>query len=213
MRVHVVPDEMVVTFGVETFDKNLQAAKRENAAAGSRLVPAMLAQGVEERDLRTSDVRVQLSYTRQAERRELDGYVAVRTYELTLRDPKRLEQVIDAVITNGGNEIHGIEYRTTELRRHRDEARALAIRAAREKAVLLARELQCTIGAPRTITEREAGSGFNPWQTNNMAQVSRSLGATDPGGDGGDSTPVGQISVRANVSVTFDLIAESDNQQ
>src|SRR5687767_14780748 len=39
--VYVKPDEVVLNFGVETFDTNLEKAKQQNDAASARLVKAV----------------------------------------------------------------------------------------------------------------------------------------------------------------------------
>jgi len=84
----------------------------------------------------------------------------------------------------------------------------MAIKAAKEKAVDLARELECEVGRPRTIGESSWGYwgpasrwGGNSWMTQNSAQQQSS------GGEGGETMPLGQIGIKATVSVTFDLAA------
>jgi uncharacterized protein YggE len=46
-----------------------------------------------------------------------------------------------------------VEFRTTELKKHRMLARKEAAKAAREKADVLATELGAKVGAVRTITD------------------------------------------------------------
>lgn len=102
----------------------------------------------------------------------------------------------------------GFEYRTTELRKHRDEARKKALRAAREKAEMLAGELGARVGKPRTISEGHYGfSGPTRWwggwgganYTQNASQQQREETGS------GETLPLGQIGVNAGVSVTLDL--------
>jgi uncharacterized protein YggE len=79
----------------------------------------------------------------------------------------------------------------------------MAIKAAKEKATALANELDCAVGAPRTISEGHVG--YSPWSRfNAMAQNSiQEAGGAMP--EGAEPTPFGQIGVGAQVSVTFDL--------
>ena len=81
----------------------------------------------------------------------------------------------------------------------------MAIKAAKEKAHDLAAELDCDLGKPRTIGEMAWGywgpgyGGGNRWMSQNSVQYA-------PGsGEGGETMPLGQIGIKATVSVTFDL--------
>ena len=213
--VYVVPDEIVINFGVETFDAQLGKAKAANDEASKKLLDAIRKLGVEDKHLQTSDLEVELDYHDGGHpAKGIEGYFARRMYSVTLKDTKKFEQAIDAALASGANRLMGFEYRTTQLRKHRDEARRMAIRAAREKADALARELECNIGKPRTIGEGYYGSvgtwgsrwgwggGMNSY---NVAQnVAQSDGGA-PGDDEGRALPLGQVGVRAQITVTFDL--------
>jgi uncharacterized protein YggE len=199
--VHVVPDEVIVGLGVETFAAKLDEAKKLNDDRATRLVRTIKAAGVEERHIQTDTLEVEIKYRSDRPSDGIEGYYARRAYSVTLKQPKKLEELLDAALTNGANQLMGIDYRTTELRKHRDAARQMAIKAAKEKAVALAGELDCTVGPPRTIGEGYIGYGGGRY---NLAQnVSRDTGGSP---EGADPTPFGQIGVYAQVSVTFDLL-------
>jgi len=205
--VYVVPDQVIVGGGVETFSQNLDKAKVDNDEASTKLVKAIKALKIEDRDISTDVLTVEIRYA-QSTHLQIEGYVARRSYSITLKDTKLFEKLVDALLKNGANQLSGFEFKTTELRKHRDAARKMAIKAAKEKAAALANDLDCKVGKPRTITEGFSG-GFGGWNRfsggnyfNNAQQV-----AAAPAGDGeGEQTmPLGQIAIRANVSVVFDL--------
>lgn len=206
--VYVVPDEVVLSLGVDTFDENLEQAKAANDAASAKLLATIEAAGVEDRYVQTDVLRVEIKHRSHRPAEGIEGYYARRSYSVRLKDPKQLESLLDAALRNGANMIYGIDYRTKALRKHRDEARRMAIRAAKEKAELLAGELGCRVGAPLQI--REGGGGMAFWggrsQIQNMIQnVMHEAAPFGGGGEGGETTPMGQIGVSATVSVTFDL--------
>jgi uncharacterized protein YggE len=87
------------------------------------------------------------------QKRELVGYVVRKDIAFTLKDVSRFEKLYSTILESGVNHVYGIEFRTTELRKHRDQGRALAIQAAREKAEALAKEMGQTVGAPLSISE------------------------------------------------------------
>jgi hypothetical protein len=208
--IYVVPDEVVVGFGVETFKEDLDAARQANDEACTRLIKAVKAAGVEEKHIQTDTMTVEITYKDNGHpARGIEGYFARRAYSVTLKDVKQFEAFVATVLKNGANVIHGFEFKTTELRKHRDEARKRAIRAAKEKAEALAVELGAKVGKPRSIGEGySGGGGYRSWwgwggynyQTNAQVAVQ-----SDGPGEGGETMPLGQIAVRAQVSVTFDL--------
>src|SRR4051794_6288889 len=204
--IFVKPDEVVLTFGVETFDQSLEKAKQQNDAASAKIVKAAKDVGVEEKHLQVDTMTVELRYRGNGSPiNGIEGYVTRRYYSAKLKDVKLLDKLIDAVLKNGANHLGGLEFRTTELRKHRDQARKMAIKAAKEKAELLAGELGGQVGGPRTITE--GGSyyagyfGGRNWMGNASQNAMQVAPAGGGGGEGGEETsPLGQIALQASVS-------------
>lgn len=207
--VYVQPDEVCITFGVETFDQNLDRAKQSNDTTSAKLVKAVKEAGVEEKYLHIDNMTIDLRYRGNGSPiNGIEGFITRRYYQATLKDIKKLDTVVDAVIKNGANQFGGLDFRSSELRKHRDEARRMAIRAAKEKAELLAKELGGTVGPARTITEGAVYSGgsynrsFNAFANGN-AQVQAPAAGGDAAAE--QTMPLGQIAISASVSVTFDL--------
>jgi hypothetical protein len=133
--------------------------------------------------------------------------VVRRSIVVTLRDVKRFEELLAAVLESGTNRVDGLEFRTTALRKHRDAARALALKAAREKAEAMAAELGCKVGKPVTISEGAAGAGLWAWGGRRGNQMTQNVMGEAPsgGGEGSEGFAPGQISVTASVNVSFEL--------
>jgi hypothetical protein len=116
---------------------------------------------------------------------------------------------LGSALEAGANYVHGVQFRTTELRKYRDEARALAIKAAKEKADALARELGQKVGKPHTIREDHAGwwSGYNNWWGNRWGGGMSQNVVQNYGGQSRaqSSIALGQINVNARVTVSFEL--------
>ena len=207
--IHVPPDEVVVNVGIETFDASLDKAKEANRDAADRLLRALRAMGLEEKRIQTANLELEIRYRSREPHTQIEGYMARRAYAITLKDPTQFEAVTDTALKNGANKLMGFEFRTTELRKHRDQARKMAIAAAKEKAAALAGELECRLGRPRTIQEGGGYSGYSSsrwgWGGGGMMTQNSMQVAGDPG-SGGETLPLGQIGIRATVSVTFDLL-------
>src|SRR5262249_14426110 len=140
----------------------------------------------------------------------ISGYSVNRSYLVHLSDPKKFQTLVDTVLKNGGNKIIGFEFSTKELRKYLGHARGLGVKAAREKAEAVAGELHCKPGSPRTINESGGfwgycdGNSYANGMSQNVVQIVPTSGEADDGG----GLPLGQIAVRANVTVTFDLAAQ-----
>ncbi len=213
--VYVVPDEVVLRAGVEVFNMDLDKAKQLNDQQSAKLVSALKEMKIEEKDIQTAHLEIEIRYHRSDQPiLGVEGYYARRAYSITLKDTKQFEKLVDVAIKNGANRLMGFEFKTSPLRKYRDEARKMAIKAAKEKAVALAGELGCKVGAPRTISENSYGySGYwgSSWgwyggYRGGMAQ--NSIQHVEGGGSGGETMPLGELGVNATVSVSFDLLPQ-----
>jgi uncharacterized protein len=209
--VYVVPDQVEISVAVETFSNKLDEAKSANDKSAESAVAAIKAVGVEPKQISTSDVTVTIDYEPNRMHHEIAGSTVRRAYVIKVTDVSLVSKVVDAALSNGANEISGVTFSSTQMRKYRDQARKMAAKAAREKASDLADELGAAIGPVRTINE-SLGTWGNYWGYNrysgfgNTAQNAVSQGAGDDAGPGGDgTTPPGQIAIRASVAATFDL--------
>jgi uncharacterized protein YggE len=210
-EVRVVPDEVELTLGVETWDEDLGTAKLQNDRRVKAVLDIARGYGIEPRHIQTDLISVEPRYQDNYEKENLIGYFVRKTIVITLKDIDKFEDLLTSVLETDVNYVHGIQFRTTELRQHRDQARALAITAAQEKAEALAGELGQTIGRPTSIREEHAGwySWYGSWwgyrrgggyMAQNVIQEVGSNALADSG-----SFAPGQITVNARVSVTFEL--------
>jgi uncharacterized protein len=207
--IHVPPDEVIINVGIETFDLDLDKAKAANRQAAERMLKAVRAMGIEEKRIQTANLELEIRYRSREPHTQIEGYMARRAYAITLKDPRQFEEVVDTALKNGANRLMGFQFLTSELRKHRDEARKMAVGAAREKAIALAGELDCRIGSPRTINESGGHFGHSGlssgWNRYSMMSQNTMQVAGDPG-EGGQTLPLGHIGIRASVTVTFDLL-------
>jgi uncharacterized protein YggE len=209
-EVKVTPDEVILTLGVETFDKDLSVAKTDNDQRVKRVLEVGKEYQVEPKHIQTSYINIQPE--RRYETMELKGYTVRKLIVFTIKDISKFESILNSALTAGANVVNGIQFRTTELRKYRDQARSLAIKAAQEKADALAKELGQTVGKPRNINETSYSwwSGDNGWWggsfgrggMQNVMQNAVSSGASP---EGESSISLGQISVSAIVNVSFEL--------
>jgi uncharacterized protein YggE len=207
--VNVVPDRVRLFLGVESRNKDLLVAKAANDAGIRNVIAAARALNITPGDIQTDYIQVDMSYD--------DGGTIVAYYKVTkdvqilLRDTGRFEELLSQVLLAGANHIYSVEFSTSELRKHRDAARALAMTAAQEKARELASAAGLkVVGTPLAVSAYSYGGGpsYGRGRSGGYGQAQNVIQNTPSGSDGigADGTvALGKISVTASVSMTFRL--------
>lgn len=210
-EVRVVPDEVILTLGVETWDKDLDLAKSQNDEIVARALALTTAYGIEPQHVQTDYVSIEPRYRNgYYDESDFIGFFVRKTIVITLKDISKFEDLLASALGAGVNHVQGIQFRTTDLRKYRDEARAMAIKAAQEKAVALAAELGQKVGDPHMIREERSGwwSGYGAWWGSRWGGAMAQNVIQEVGGNaltGESSVAPGQISVTAKVTASFEL--------
>ena len=205
-EVRVAPDEVDFTLVVENLDKDLLAAKSKNDETVKQVLALVDQYGIESKDVQTSYISVEPRYTevdeyrRPLAKREFLGYAVTKTILVRLKNISRFEALFTDLLKAGVNNVRDVDFRTSQIRKHKDEARAMAIRAAREKAVALTREIGQTIGKAYSISEVPDNS-YMP--ANAYANTTRVVEG-DLSENESTIAP-GMITVKARVLVSFRL--------
>jgi len=201
-EVKVAPDEGSITLGITVNDADVNNARRVSDERFRELVKALKAAGIAERDIRSVSTTIQPRYDYNDGKQIFREYVAERMVVVTVRDLTRFEDAVTAALLAGGTNVGNLELRTSKLRQYRDQARQNAVRAAREKALAMAGELGMKIVKPITINEADMWeSGFpRPMMQNVMNRA-----GDDGSSEGSGGLAAGEISVRARVTVTFEM--------
>lgn len=209
-EVRVVPDEVILTLGVETFDKALRTAKSMNDERIKKTISVAQSRGVPGEYIQTDYIGIEPRYRHSDITEELLGYVVRKTVVIRLKDISRFEDLLSDALEAGVTHVQGIEFRTTELRKYRDRARSLALKAAQEKAELLANGAGRKVGKALSIGEASYGywSSYGSWWGPRygggmMQNVSQNFGGATMSND--STLAPGQISIRATVGATFAL--------
>lgn len=213
-EVRVPPDEVILTLGVETWDEALNNAKTENDRKVNNVLSIAKRYGIEPRHIQTEHISIMPRYESTYPRSQVNGFFARKTVVITLKDISKFEDLLTDVLKADVNYVHGIDFRTTELRQYKDQARDLAVKAAKEKAEALAQALGEEVGKPQLIQEEQDywRSGYGAWwgsyygggSGSGMAQnVIQEVGANTLDPD--TSLAPGQITVNARVTVHFGL--------
>lgn len=198
-EVKVVPDRAVIEVGVEKQNASASAAKHAEDAAARKILAVLHANEIDEKDIQTTylSLQQQSSYVKKE---KVYYFVAAQTMTITVRDLSKLDALLEALVRSGGNEIDSIRYETSEMRKYRDQARDLAVKAAREKAEALAKALGQDIGKAQSIEEvPETNYGYSRYVANFSGNETPRAKAVGP------SIAAGQTTISASVTVQFEL--------
>ena len=203
-EVRVEPDEVVLSFGVQTYDKEVRSAKAANDKEVQQILKFISDFGVKPEDTQTGELNIQPQYVHNAGQiAKIDGYTLYRGITVHLRDVKKFESLLAGLVESGVNQFGGIDFRSSELQKHRDAAREMALKAAREKATNMAAVLEQKIGAPLSIAERS--SWYGGPRPLNMSNRMQEMSVAGGEGDGGETFAPGRIVIKATVDVSFEL--------
>src|SRR5215217_4614831 len=114
--VKVVPDEVVLTLGVETHDMNLSTAKKDNDERVQRIISISKEMGIESKYVQTNFISIQPRYKDSYDQQTFFGYWVQKTIVVTLKDLTKFEDLLTQFLEAGANYVQGIQFRTTELR-------------------------------------------------------------------------------------------------
>lgn len=203
-EVKVVPDQAVLVFGVESRDKELAGAKADHDNRMKRVLGVVRNAGVDEKDVATSRLSMDLEYPERKWAAQPSGYDVSQTVTVTLKNLDKYESLVSALLSAGVNRIQSVEFRVGEPAKYREEARINAIKVAKEKATAMAAQLDQTIGKPWDINEGMNYDG--PMQVQANAYAFSTMERSGGGGGGDERTTVAGVSViRAFVTVSFEL--------
>jgi len=207
--VKVAPDRAMIQLGVQSNGRTPRAVEAANSAAIQKVLRAIQAEGIAAKDIATDLYVIEPIYD-DYDSLYIQGYRINNVVAITLRDVHKTSAVLAAALEAGANQVLQVEFYTSDLRKYRDQARQLAMQAAQEKAQDLASAVGAQAGCVLSISENSwsyysgwwYGRGQNNW-TQNVVQNAPSAGSSPALGD--EPVSLGQISVRAEVSVGFAL--------
>jgi uncharacterized protein YggE len=144
-EINVVPDEVTFSLKVAKSDKSLIEAKNQNDENVGKILALAKRLSIDGKDVKTDFITVAEKF----DRKKLDprdeeyasifaGYTVSKTVVVKLRDIKRFEEFFTEIVKIGVTQVSNVTFQSSELRKHKDKAREMAIQAAREKAVAIA---------------------------------------------------------------------------
>jgi uncharacterized protein YggE len=149
-----MPDVATISTGVVSQAADANAAMRANAAQMDKVMAAIRAAGIAERDIQTSGINLNPNY-KYVENAPpaIVGYQASNTVNVKVRDLSRLGKVLDTFVEQGANQINGPSFEVDKPDEAYDEARIAAIKKAQARAQTYAKVLGLNVRRIVSISE------------------------------------------------------------
>jgi len=210
--INVAPDRALIQLGVQSNGETVRQVEAANSASTQAVIKAAHALGVDGKDITTDWYVIEPIYD-DHDSLYIKGYRIHNIVAITLRDVSKTSPVIAAALQAGANQVINVDFYTSELRKYRDQAREMAMKAAREKAQALANAAGAEAGCVLTINENSWSSyngwwygrsqNQNQWTQNVVQNIEPSAGASSATDD--EPISLGQISVKAEINASFSL--------
>lgn len=193
-----VPDVATLSTGVVTQAPDANAAMRANAEQMDKVMKAIRAAGIGERDVQTSGINLNPRYDyRDKQPPRIIGYEASNTVNLKVRDIGKLGQVLDALVASGANQVNGPHFQIDQPDAAYDEARKAALAKAQERARLYAESLGLRV---RRIVSISEGGGARP-----PVPMMRAMSMDAKFGSEETAVSPGETTLSVSLDVMFEL--------
>ena len=166
-ELYAKPDLAQTSFSVVTEAKTVAEALSENTDKMNAVIQAVKDQGVEEKDLKTTNFYItpryewiDVTYFYPEGKRTLVGYEITQTLEVKIRDLAKTADVLEAGIGAGSNQVGNLQFTIEEEDDLKKQAREEAIAEAKEKAELLASQLGVKLVGVSSFSESSDGGIF-----------------------------------------------------
>ncbi len=196
-KVTRTPDIATLSTGVVTQAAEANAALRQNTEQMTKVVAAIKAAGIAERDVQTTGISINPQY-RYAENQPptITGYQASNTLNVKVRDIAKLGKVLDTLVAVGANQVNGPSFEIDNPDEAYDEARVAAIKKAQSRAELYAKTLGLRVR--RVVSINEGGGHAPPSPMPTMMRM-QAMDTSEP--------PVspGESALSTTINVVFEL--------
>ncbi|MBH0185095.1 MAG: SIMPL domain-containing protein [Nitrospira sp.] len=199
------PDQVFVTFGMDTAARSLADAQRQNNAVMTKVMERLRGQSIEKECIQTSAFTVSPQYKPPPKRSsdvrpaspEIIGYLMSNTVTVDVRNLEKVGRVIEDVLAAGTNHFQGLQWALRDEQPARVNALKSAAAKAHEKAVTLSEALGVKL--VRVLSVNEGGHVVRP-----VAHMARSMMAMDVG-EGAPPISPGEMKVEATVTLIYEI--------
>ena len=157
-RVTLKPDVADLHLGVQVNRPSVKVARADAAAAMTKVLAALKALGIADKDIQTSNVSLQPTYDYNSGSNppRITGFQMSNSVTVTVRDLEKLGDAIDNTLTAGATSLDSVSFRVDNQTAAEAQARQAAMADAKSKADTLAASAGISIAGVASISETSA---------------------------------------------------------
>lgn len=159
----VAPDIAKIDLGIQESGTNLKTVQDSVNKKSQDLVAQVKKLGIADRDIKTISYYVYPQYDYTTPTQRITGYQVSTSYEITIRDFTKINDLLASVTSFGANTISGVNFDLSDDLKNKtlQSARDEAVAEAKTKAEGLAKAAGITLGKIINVTE-ETPSNIRP---------------------------------------------------
>jgi len=152
-KVYLTPDIATITIGVHTENADPKEAVASNNAQAQAIKEAIMALGVAEEDIQTTNFSIYPSQQYGPDGK-LTGttYIVDNSVTVTVRDLSKISDILGAAVAAGANTINGIQFDVSDKEAAVSQARTEAVQNAQKTAEELATAAGVTLGEIQSLS-------------------------------------------------------------
>lgn len=171
-EVAAVPDTALISLGVNKEAPTVEVAKQQVDQIINKITTDVKAQGVEEKNIKTTNYSINPDYDYTSGQQVLSGYTVNASIEVRVTPIEKANNVVTIATNDGANQVGGIQFVLNEDKEKelQNQARVEAIANAKQKAESLSKAAGITLGRIVDVQEN-APTSIAPLQYNTAAAM------------------------------------------
>jgi len=206
-KVIAKPDIAKISFSVITQGIEATAVQAENNQKMQKVIDFVKKQGIEEKDMKTTNYVLNPQYDYTWCRKSKDdtrycspkiiGYELTQSVEVKIRDFNKINIIIGGLSDAGANQISNISFSIDEPEDYKNQARIEALKKIEKRAQLLSKETSLKLGKIVSVSE----SGIFP------SPIYRDLKATVGSAEAPSAAPIetGTQEITVTLTVSYEI--------
>ena len=197
------PDLVLIDFSVVGEKKTVIEAMAENTKKMNSVIEAIKSQGVEEKDLKTTNFSISPRYEwyekseiYPAGKRVLVGYEVNQTLQVKIRDLTKIGNIIQVATEAGANQVGDLRFMIDK----QDELKSQARKEAIEKAKVMAKEIAGQLGVKLVKITNFSENAIAPIPYPYFME-----NAAEGGKVGTPQIQTGENKIEVQVSITYEI--------
>ena len=176
-KIATTPNLASFSVGITTVGTSVDLARAENDRIMGRVVDSLIAQGIDRKQITTSQFSLQPLYdneSRVSGQQRISSYRLQNNVSVVVEELPILGTLIDSAFQAGANQFYGLRFGLKNDNNIKDELLRKAVQDGRRKAQIIADALGVTLGQPLSVTE--AGN-YSPMQADSNLMMKAATGA------------------------------------